>query len=169
MRDDLYDDARFDGPYARDTHRGGYGDDYAREAPFGGTGARGDSYGRARQGRDTPHAGYGPAQTRSTYGGGDAAAYADHRGRGPKGYRRADERIWEEVNERLTEDDAVNATDIEVKVEDGVVTLNGRVNSRYEKRRAEDIAGSVRGVHDVMNALRVAPGDREVAIGKASE
>jgi hypothetical protein len=173
MRDDLYDDARFDGPYARDAHRGGYGDDYAREAPFGGTGARGDLYGRTRQGWDTAYVGYGPAQTRSTYGGrgldGDAATYAGHRGRGPKGYRRADERIWEEVNERLTEDDRVNATDIEVKVENGVVTLTGRVDNRYEKRRAEDIADSVRGVHDVMNALRVAPADREIEIGKASE
>jgi len=114
MRDDLWDDERFDGPYARDAHRGGYGDNYAR-----------DSF----------------------------------RGRGPKNYRRADERIWEDVNERLTEDEDVNATDIEVKVESGVVTLSGRVGSRPEKRRAEDIADSVRGVNDVMNALRVAPSE----------
>jgi len=56
-----------------------------------------------------------------------------------------------------------------VKVESGIVTLTGRVGSRREKRRAEDVAGSVRGVIDVMNALRISPMDREVAIGKASE
>ena len=40
-------DADLGGPYARDTHQGGYGDDYAREGAAGGTGARGDTYGSA--------------------------------------------------------------------------------------------------------------------------
>jgi BON domain-containing protein len=166
MRDDLYDDADFSGPYARDTHRGGYGDDYAREAPWGGSGARGDAYGRTRQGRGMPYVGYGQAQARSIFGGNGAFR---HRGRGPKNYRRSDERIWEEVNERLTADDDVDATEIDVNVENGVVTLSGFVHSRYEKRRAEDVAERVGGVDDVMNALRVASSDREIEIGNASE
>ena len=48
-----------------------------------------------------------------------------HRGRGPRGYRRTDERILEEVNERLTEDAHLDATNIEVDVRDGEVTLKG--------------------------------------------
>ncbi|HUJ12906.1 MAG TPA: BON domain-containing protein [Thermoanaerobaculia bacterium] len=116
---------------------------------------------------------HGP-YARDTYRRGYGGDYAreqpiDFRGRGPKGYRRSDERIREEVNERLTEDRHVDATDIDVNVERGVVTLSGRVDSRFEKRRAEDVADSVRGVVDVMNALRAGPADREPAIGKASE
>jgi osmotically-inducible protein OsmY len=78
-------------------------------------------------------------------------------GRGPRGYQRSGERIREDVNERLTDDWRVEASDIEVSVENGVVTLAGRVGSRAEKRRAEDIAESVSGVTDVSNQLRVGP------------
>ena len=79
-----------------------------------------------------------------------------YRGRGPKNYQRADERIREDVCERLTMDHDVDATDIEVTVRDGVVTLDGTVNERHAKRIAEDICESVRGVKDVQNNLRVA-------------
>jgi osmotically-inducible protein OsmY len=78
-------------------------------------------------------------------------------GRGPRGYRRSDERIREDVNERLTDDWRVDASDIEVSVSNRIVTLTGRVNSREEKRRAEDIAEAVSGVTDVSNQLRVGP------------
>jgi osmotically-inducible protein OsmY len=78
-------------------------------------------------------------------------------GRGPRGYRRSDERIREDVNERLTDDWRVDAIDIEVSVDNGLVTLAGRVGSRAEKRRAEDVAESVSGVTDVSNQLRVGP------------
>jgi osmotically-inducible protein OsmY len=78
-------------------------------------------------------------------------------GRGPRGYRRSDERIREDVNERLTDDWRVDASDIEVSVDNGLVTLAGRVGSRTEKRRAEDVAESVSGVTDVSNQLRVGP------------
>src|SRR6266498_1193605 len=76
-------------------------------------------------------------------------------GRGPRGYRRSDERIREDVNERLTDDWRVDASDIEVSVDNGLVTLAGSVGSRAEKRRAEDVAESVSGVMDVSNQLRV--------------
>ena len=92
-----------------------------------------------------------------------------YRGVGPKNYRRADPRIAEEINERLTDDPYVDATDIDVSVEDGIVHLKGTVRSRNEKRRADDIAGYCRGVRDVMNALRVAQRDEEMSIGKSSE
>src|SRR5262249_13796650 len=78
-----------------------------------------------------------------------------HAGRGPRGYQRSDERIREDINDRLTDDGYVDATDIEVIVNNSMVTLIGRVESREEKRRAEDIADSVSGVTDVSNQLRV--------------
>lgn len=79
----------------------------------------------------------------------------NHRGRGPRGYRRADERIVEDLSEALTWDRVVDASDVEVKVDGGEVTLSGTVASRRMKRRAEDIADGIRGVHDVHNQLRV--------------
>ncbi len=77
-----------------------------------------------------------------------------HRGKGPKSYRRSDERIQEDVNDRLSEG-YLDATEINVSVQNGEVTLSGTVNSRYDKRRAEDIAEYVSGVSNVENRLRV--------------
>lgn len=85
----------------------------------------------------------------------------DFSGRGPSGYRRADERIQEELNDRLTWDPSVDATDLTVKVSDGVATLSGHVRDRWMKRRAEDLADSIRGVKDVHNQIMVQNGQTE--------
>jgi len=77
-------------------------------------------------------------------------------GRGPLGYQRSDSRIREDVCERLTDAGDVDATSIAVAVEGGVVTLTGTLRDRATRRRAEDIAGEVAGVIDVLNRLRVA-------------
>ncbi len=82
----------------------------------------------------------------------------DHRGRGPKNYTRSDERIREDVNDRLTEDVWIDASEIEVTVENGEVTLAGSVTDRSIKRRAEDCAEAVPGVKYVQNNLRYASG-----------
>ena len=79
----------------------------------------------------------------------------EHRGRGPKGYRRSDERIKEDVNDRLSDDYYLDASDVEVAVENMEVTLTGTVRNRNDKRRAEDLADSVSGVTNVENRLRV--------------
>ena len=79
----------------------------------------------------------------------------EHRGRGPRGYRRSDERIKEDVNDRLSDDYYLDASDVEVVVENTEVTLTGTVRSRNDKRRAEDLAESVSGVTNVENRLRV--------------
>src|ERR1043165_7515547 len=79
----------------------------------------------------------------------------ERRGRGPKGYRRSDERIKEDVNDRLSDDYYLDASDIEVSVENTEVTLTGTVRNRNDKRRAEDLADSVSGVTNVENRLRV--------------
>jgi osmotically-inducible protein OsmY len=76
-------------------------------------------------------------------------------GMGPKGYKRSDERIKEDVSDKLMEHPDLDASDIEVKVSKGEVTLFGTVESRWAKRLAEDIAESCSGVHEVMNQLRV--------------
>lgn len=78
-----------------------------------------------------------------------------HRGRGPKGYTRSDERIREDVCDRLSDDWRIDASDIEVQVQDGEVTLTGSVNDRQLKRRAEDVAEEISGVRNVQNNLRV--------------
>lgn len=78
-----------------------------------------------------------------------------HRGKGPKGYTRSDDRIKEDVNDRLNDDSRVDASDIEVSVSGCDVTLSGNVNSRDEKRRAEFLAEAVSGVKNVENRLHV--------------
>lgn len=80
---------------------------------------------------------------------------ARHRGRGPKNYTRSDERIAEDVNDRLADDAHIDASDIEVSVSSGEVTLNGTVTERFAKRHAEDIVERVSGVKHVQNNLRV--------------
>ena len=57
-------------------------------------------------------------------------------GRGPRGYKRPDDRIREDVCERLTEHGQVDASDIEIKVDNAEVTLTGNVVSRQAKRTA---------------------------------
>lgn len=97
----------------------------------------------------------------SWFGDEEAAARreADHRGRGPKNYVRSDVRIEEDVNDRLTEDPFVDATEISVSVKEREITLDGTVDSRRAKRHAEDCAESVIGVTHVQNNLRVQPTD----------
>jgi len=74
-------------------------------------------------------------------------------GRGPKGYKRADTRIEEEVCDALLHDPVIDATDIDVTVKDGMVTLSGHVPERRMKRLAEDCAEHISGVTDVRNEL----------------
>lgn len=78
-----------------------------------------------------------------------------HRGKGPKGYQRSDERIEESINDRLTDDHELDASSIEVSVQKGEVTLTGTVPDRFSKRRAEDLVENVSGVTNVENRLRV--------------
>lgn len=101
---------------------------------------------------------------RSLFGGDDdddrrqRADAGRYRGRGPRNYRRSDDRIRDDINDRLTEHDWLDASDIDVSVSGGEVTLSGTVESRYAKRLAEDIAESVSGVAHVQNNLRVTRG-----------
>lgn len=157
-------------PYgAHDYGRYEYGD-RARE-PYYGRGHEGgyrESYYRGPYGRGAEERGFFEHvgdEIRSSFGDEEAAQRRridglrerTYAGRGPRGYRRSDKRIVEDVNDRLTDDEYVDASDIEVNVNNCMVTLSGRVDSREEKRRAESIAESVTGVTDVSNQLRVGP------------
>lgn len=77
------------------------------------------------------------------------------RGRGPQSYTRSDDRIREQICDLLTDDDMIDATNIEVQVSQGEITLSGTVHDRESKRCAEDLAESVSGVRNVQNQLRV--------------
>ncbi len=121
---------------------------YRDNASLFGTGYRGFgttwSYGGSEPGFDRD---MDPVERETSYG--------RHAGRGPKGYQRSDERIREDVCVRLTDHPEIDASDIEVRVDSGEVTLSGTVDERPTKRMAEDVAASVNGVRDVHNQLRV--------------
>jgi osmotically-inducible protein OsmY len=68
----------------------------------------------------------------------------------------SDEQIWEDVHEHLMNDPNLDATEVEIVVEDAEVTLTGRVDSRESKWLAEEIARGVAGVRDVHNRLKIA-------------
>lgn len=74
---------------------------------------------------------------------------------GPKGYKRSDERIRDEVCERMARDGYVDVRDVEVIVESGIVTLRGSVAMKLDRRRLEDLVADVWGVEDIHNDLRV--------------
>ena len=78
-----------------------------------------------------------------------------YRGMGPKGYKRSDERISEEVHERLADDSWLDASGINVKVNNGEVNLTGTVESREAKHRAERLVEDISGVTHVQNNLRI--------------
>ncbi len=76
-------------------------------------------------------------------------------GKPPKGYRRSEERIREDVCDRIMQHRDVDASDVEVTVSGGEVTLAGTVGDRWSKRLIEDLAEDVLGVDDVHNRLTV--------------
>ena len=78
-----------------------------------------------------------------------------HRGKGPKGYTRSDDRIHDEICERLTHHPLIDATLVDVNVANGEVTVNGEVLDRRMKHMTEDVIDEVSGVKEVHNKLRV--------------
>jgi len=106
-----------------------------------------------------PQTGYGP-----NFNGGYGQGWGnnpfdenegEYSGVGPQNYRRSDQRIEEDVCDELTADSYVDAHDVNVTVNSGVVTLSGTVPTRDMRRRAEEDADSVNGVNDVRNDLRI--------------
>jgi osmotically-inducible protein OsmY len=164
----------YDTDYGRTTSRfyGRSGYEYGREDYEDDRAERGRREARGRD-EDRGHDGgswldRAADQVRSWFGGDedDRGRHEEHRhaygrgegkfrGRGPKNYRRSDDRLREEVCDRLTDNEWLDASDVEVNVVAGEVILTGSVDSRYAKRLAENISESVSGVSNVQNNLRV--------------
>jgi len=74
---------------------------------------------------------------------------------GPKGYTRSDDRLREDISERLMMADSVDSSDVSVSVKDCKVTLEGRVPDRRMKHAIEDLVDNCPGVQDIDNRIRV--------------
>jgi BON domain-containing protein len=96
---------------------------------------------------------------------GPSGGVSGYRGQGPKCYRRADARILEDVCDRLTDAEDVDATHLECTVENGEVALGGSVRTPAERRRAVEIAESVSGVLAVRGLIRVEKSDAAKEVG----
>jgi HSP20 family molecular chaperone IbpA len=77
----------------------------------------------------------------------------NHSGKGPNNWSKSDVNLQEEVSVILAMSPQVDATDIEVKVEQGIVYLNGSVPDRKMKREAERCLDGVKGIKDIHNRL----------------
>lgn len=120
-------------------------------APINEVGGFGPEGGYGEAGRGAAR--YGTASVVAGMGGSYGAGGFE--GRGPKGYTRSDARIEEDVNEALTRDPELDASDIEVRVNSGVVELSGKVADRWAKRRAYHDVDDCPGVREVHSALEV--------------
>lgn len=134
-----------------------------------GGGESGSTY---RRTVDRPYP-YNPGNERIGRSGGtgdvDAARRGRYAGVGPRGYRRSDDRIREDVSDRLARHPEINASDIDISVEDGIVTLSGTIETRWAKRAAEDEAEAVWGVKDVLNHLRISAGRTDMDTERSSQ
>lgn len=163
----------------RQDHEGGYAREYGRESGFdrqgsgmsgrpGGASGVGGFSGAGYAGSQGGFADRNPGQGFGAFGYSNADESGTRiegrqqrggfAGRGPRNYQRSDERIRDDVCERLTRHHEIDASDVDIDVREGIVTLSGKVEDKHTKRLAEDIAEEVMGVRDVRNELRTARG-----------
>jgi osmotically-inducible protein OsmY len=81
---------------------------------------------------------------------------AAYTGSGPRPHRRTDDKIRDDILELLTNNADLDASEVELHVEGGEVTLTGTVESRDARWLTEDLVSSVSGVREVFNRLKVA-------------
>lgn len=137
---------RYQREYERNGNYPDYGAVYSRALDGGYSGEGRERFARANQDFGSGGGWYSFDQSRQAQG---------FRGRAPKGYERSDERVKEDICERLMHDPYVDATEISVTVKSGLVTLEGTVNDRQQKHQAEDLVDATSGVKDVRNNLTV--------------
>ena len=75
-------------------------------------------------------------------------------GLGPGGWRRSDARLRDRICEQLMEDKILDARGIEVRVEEGLVTLTGLVAHASDVRLAEMLTREAAPTAEVRNQLR---------------
>lgn len=85
-----------------------------------------------------------------------------HAGKGPRGWTPSDDRLIEEVSDRLMEDRLLDARDVEVSANGGMITLSGEVPGASDVAHAEMLARRTPGVRDVLNNLSFRPGRRAI-------
>jgi osmotically-inducible protein OsmY len=138
-------------------YRSGYGErgssrygSYGGYAGYGGYGSDTGNF------SGSEYSGYSGAMSGNygerNYGGQSQSRF---RGVGPKGYTRSDERLKENISDRLMDDPDIDPSEIEIEVSDGEVTLSGNVESRNIKFEVERLIDAISGVKDVHNQLRV--------------
>jgi len=187
-----FDEQRYGRDYNRER-------DYESGRDYGASQDRGYSWDRNQSYRGAYDRPFGGSAERYLYGGGYRGYEADYRERGehrerqegvgqqlreagqrfigkmkrvfrsPKGYKRSDERIREDVNDRLGHEEQLDPSEIEVMVSNGEVTLIGMVESRREKFLAEEIADDVGGVSEVHNQLRVGRAQSQTATASGAQ
>ncbi|MEY4548441.1 MAG: hypothetical protein RL685_4636 [Pseudomonadota bacterium] len=141
--------------WSRDPQLGNlYGYEYGAHWPASGAGS--EAYHRPVRWRSESE--LGKRESSSRTGSQQEWRGASQAGKGPKGYVRSDERIREDVCDRLSDDDELDASEITVSVAGGEVRLEGTVIDRYSKHRAEDVVEAISGVRDVTNNLRARKG-----------
>ncbi|MGH8294161.1 MAG: BON domain-containing protein [Steroidobacteraceae bacterium] len=74
---------------------------------------------------------------------------------GPKGYQRSDERLREDISERLMQARDIDSSDVTVEVSGAKVALEGTVPERRMKHTIEDLVDACPGVQDIDNKIRV--------------
>jgi hypothetical protein len=98
---------------------------------------------------------------RSGFGREGYAESGVHRGKGPKGYTRSDERLKEVICEKLTDDPMIDASEISIEVTGQTVKLTGTVDDRSTKYEIEELVERCGGVQDIDNQLRVRSGSSQ--------
>jgi hyperosmotically inducible protein len=73
------------------------------------------------------------------------------------GLAATDNELIDTIRVKLTQDVDVNGGALDVTVKEGIVTLRGPVRSDKAKKKAEKIAGKVKGVKKVVNETTVSP------------
>lgn len=127
---------------------------YDRDFGHGGGTMSGRGYGsQYRGGSETGYGSRSGYQLGSHQG--DTGYQRSYRGLGPQSYKRPDERIRDDVYERLTDDDRIDARQVMVDVNQGNVTLTGTVPERQMRYAAEDLVESCMGVANINNQLKV--------------
>lgn len=99
------------------------------------------------------------------YGSSQGNLERSHAGVGPKNYKRSDERIKEDLCEMFSANPWLDASNTEVEVKQGVVTLTGTVGDRRARQLMEDIADDVPGVKDVECQIKLETKTKAGAMG----
>jgi len=72
-----------------------------------------------------------------------------------QGNQKSDDKIYDQIRQKLANDPDVKGAGFDVTVKDGVVTLNGTVHDEKAREKAEKITKKVKGVTSVTNQLKV--------------